>query len=153
MRPRHHTLDRRQVHRSATSRLHGLKRTFRPDGTSSCAIAHDKCVFPLPERPKAGTCSRASTKAASRRARTRLGAFEVYWRIDENPQHARACLAEFLVRYNTVSPHWALLPDEGVDPLVPAEVYRCGRNIRIPRWRDWARAARSRLEILLEEVA
>jgi len=78
---------------------------------------------------------------------------EVYWRLDENPQHARACLAEFLVRYNTVSPHWALLPEEGGDPLVPAEVYRGGRTIQIPRWQDWARAARARLEILLEEVA
>ena len=28
----------------------------------------------------------------------------VYWRLYENPQHARACLAEFHVRYNTLVP-------------------------------------------------
>jgi transposase InsO family protein len=78
---------------------------------------------------------------------------EVYWRFYENPQHARACLTEFLVRYNTLRPHWALVPEEGGDPLVPADVYAGGRTIRIPRWQDWARAARARLETLLEEVA
>jgi putative transposase len=78
---------------------------------------------------------------------------EVYWRLYDNPQHARACLAEFHVRYNTMRPHWALVPEEGGDPLVPAEVYAGGRIIRIPRWQDWARAARARLETLMEEVA
>jgi putative transposase len=78
---------------------------------------------------------------------------EVYWRFYENPQHARACLTEFHIRYNTVRPHWALVPEEGGDPLVPAEVYAGDRTIRIPRWQDWARAARARLETLLEEVA
>jgi transposase InsO family protein len=78
---------------------------------------------------------------------------EVYWRLYENPQHARACLTEFHVRYNTVRPHWALVPEEGGDPLVPAEVYAGGRTIRIPRWQDWARAARARLEMLLKEIA
>jgi hypothetical protein len=78
---------------------------------------------------------------------------EVYWRLDENPQHARACLAEFLVRYDSVSPHWELVPDEGGDQLVPAEVHRGGRTIQIPRWQDWARAERARLERVLEEVA
>jgi putative transposase len=38
---------------------------------------------------------------------------EVYWRLYEDPQHARACLAEFRERYNTVRPHWALVPEEG----------------------------------------
>ncbi len=78
---------------------------------------------------------------------------EVYWRLYENPQHARACLAEFHVRYNTMRPHWALVPDEGGDPLVPAEVYAGDRSIQIPRWQDWARAAYARLETLLEDVA
>jgi hypothetical protein len=78
---------------------------------------------------------------------------EVYWRLDENPQHARACLAEFHVRYNTLRPHWALVPDEGGDPLVPAEVYAGDRSIQIPRWQDWARAAYARLEMMLEDVA
>jgi transposase InsO family protein len=78
---------------------------------------------------------------------------EVYWRLYENPQHARVCLGEFHVRYNTLRPHWALVPEEGGDPLVPAEVYAGGRSIQIPRWQDWARAARARLEMLLEDVA
>ena len=78
---------------------------------------------------------------------------EVYWRLYENPQHARACLAEFHVRYNAVRPHWALVPDEGGDPLVPAEVYAGDRSIQIPRWQDWARTAYARLETLLEDVA
>jgi putative transposase len=78
---------------------------------------------------------------------------EVYWRLYENPQHARVCLAEFHVRYNTLRPHWALVPEEGGDPLVPIEVYAGARSIQIPRWQDWARAASARLETLLEEVA
>jgi transposase InsO family protein len=78
---------------------------------------------------------------------------EVYWRLYENPQHARACLAEFRDRYNTVRPQWALVPDERGDPLVPVEVYAGGRTIRIPRWQEWARAARATLETLLQEVA
>jgi putative transposase len=78
---------------------------------------------------------------------------EVYWRLYNNPQHARACLGEFQARYNTMRPHWALVPEEGGDPLVPAEVYAGGRIIRIPHWQDWARAARARLETLMEEVA
>jgi putative transposase len=78
---------------------------------------------------------------------------EVYWRLYENPQNARACLAEFHVRYKTLRPHWALVPEEGGDPLVPAEVYAGDRSIQIPRWQDWARAAYARLETLLEDVA
>ena len=78
---------------------------------------------------------------------------DVYWRLYENSQHARACLTEFYVRYNTVRSHWALVPEEGGDPLVPAEVYTGTRSIQIPRWQDWARAASARLELLLEDVA
>src|SRR5919109_1576387 len=29
---------------------------------------------------------------------------EVYWKLYENPQHARACLAEFRDRYNALRP-------------------------------------------------
>jgi putative transposase len=78
---------------------------------------------------------------------------EVYWRLYDNPAHARACLGEFRARYNTLRPHWALVPEEGGDPLVPAEVYAGGRTVQIPRWQDWTRAARARLETLLEGVA
>jgi putative transposase len=75
---------------------------------------------------------------------------EVYWRLYENPQHCRECLAEFRERYNTRRPHWALTPEAGGDPLVPREVYADGRMIQIPRWQTWARAAEAKLEKLLK---
>lgn len=78
---------------------------------------------------------------------------EVYWRLYEHPQHCRACLAEFRARYNERRPHWALIPEAGGDPLVPAEVYAGGRPIRIPRWQAWARAAQAKLKQMLEEAA
>jgi putative transposase len=56
---------------------------------------------------------------------------------------------EFHVRYNALRPHWALLPEEGGDPLVPVEVYEGGQVIQIPRWQGWARAAREKLKELL----
>lgn len=74
---------------------------------------------------------------------------EVYWRMYDNPEHARACLAEFRDRYNTMRPHWALVPEEGGDPLVPAEVYASGLAIQIPSWQPWARAAHAKLEALM----
>ena len=46
---------------------------------------------------------------------------------------ARECLAEFRARYNERRPHWALVPEEGGDVLVPVEVYR-----------DWAERSRFR---------
>jgi transposase InsO family protein len=76
---------------------------------------------------------------------------EVYWRLYEHPQHGRACLAEFRARYNQLRPHWALVPQEGGDPLVPAEVYVGGRTIRTPRWQQWAYAARQKLDELLRQ--
>jgi putative transposase len=78
---------------------------------------------------------------------------EVYWRLYADPEHARRCLAEFRGRYNASRPHWALVPEEGGDPLVPAEVYAGGRAIRIPRWQGWARAARAKLDELLDAFA
>ena len=59
---------------------------------------------------------------------------EVYWRLYDHPQHARACLAEFRDRYNRLRPHWALIPEEGGDPVVPEEVYAGGVQIQIPAW-------------------
>ena len=64
---------------------------------------------------------------------------EVYWRLYESPQHARECLAEFRQRYNHVRPHWALVPEEGGDPLVPADVYESGKVTRLPRWQGCGR--------------
>jgi putative transposase len=78
-----------------------------------------------------------------------LKAEEVYWRLYDNPPHAREWLAEFHARYNALRPHWALVPEEGGDPLVPAEVYAGGREIQIPRWQEWAVAARAKQEELL----
>lgn len=78
---------------------------------------------------------------------------EVYWRLYDHPQHARACLAEFRGRYNERRPHWALVPQEGGDVLVPAEVYAGGRTIQIPRWQAWARAAQAKLEKMMEDAA
>lgn len=78
---------------------------------------------------------------------------EVYWRFYESPEHARRCLAEFHERYNGRRPHWALVPEEGGDPLVPMEVYRDARAITIPKWQEWARAAKARLEKLLDDAA
>jgi putative transposase len=78
---------------------------------------------------------------------------EVHWRLYEDPERARRCLAEFRGRYNASRPHWALIPEGGGDPLVPAEVYAGGRAIQIPRWQAWARAARAKLDALLDDVA
>jgi transposase InsO family protein len=78
---------------------------------------------------------------------------EVYWRLYDDPQHARGCLAEFRERYNHRRPHWALVPEEGGDPLVPDEVYRQGRQIKIPKWQGWARAAKEKLDEMLETAA
>lgn len=76
---------------------------------------------------------------------------EVYWQLYDTPGHARECLARFHVRYNTARPHWALIPETGGDPLVPAEVYAGGRAIRIPRWQPWAIAAKAKLESAVVE--
>lgn len=79
---------------------------------------------------------------------------EVYWRLYDDPWHARRCLAEFRKRYNERRPHWALVPTEGGDPLVPEEVYVGGREIQIPRWQAWAKAAKAKLDaIIAGEVA
>ncbi len=74
---------------------------------------------------------------------------EVYWRLYDDPADARACLEEFRQRYNGRRPHWALVPESGGDPLVPAEVYADGRAIRIPRWQGWAKGAKEKLDRML----
>lgn len=74
---------------------------------------------------------------------------EVYWRLYDDPNHARECLEEFRQRYNQRRPHWALIPEEGGDPLVPAEVYTGGLTIRIPKWQGWAKGAKEKLDQLL----
>jgi transposase InsO family protein len=78
---------------------------------------------------------------------------EVYWRLYDDPAHARLCLEEFRCRYNQRRPHWALVPEAGGDPWVPAEVYAGGRTIRIPKWQGWAKGAKEKLDALLQETA
>ena len=75
---------------------------------------------------------------------------EVYWRLYDNPAHARQCLAEFRTRYNQRRPHWALVPESGGDPYVPQEVYIQDRPIGIPKWQTWARHAKAKLEAMIE---
>jgi len=43
----------------------GRNNTFRPARTSSCAIPHSRCVFPLPERPKSQHVFPSVTNAPS----------------------------------------------------------------------------------------
>ncbi len=78
---------------------------------------------------------------------------EVYWRLYDNPAHCRECLEEFRTRYNQRRPHWALVPEEGGDPLVPEEVYMGSRSIKIPRWQGWARGAKKKLDQMLAAEA
>jgi transposase InsO family protein len=73
---------------------------------------------------------------------------EVYWNLYESPAQARECLAVFHRRYNTERPHWALIPEDGGDPLTPEDVYFQGMAIKLPKWQKWARAARKKLEEL-----
>ena len=78
---------------------------------------------------------------------------EIYWRMYDSPAHVRTCLEEFRERYNMRRPHWALVPEEGGDPLTPHEVYAEGRKVGIPKWQGWAVAAKAKLEEMMEAVA
>jgi transposase InsO family protein len=78
---------------------------------------------------------------------------EVYWRLYDNPLHCRECLEQFRSRYNDRRPHWALIPEEGGDPLVPKEVYTSARSIRIPKWQGWAKGAKEKLDSMMSEAA
>ena len=71
---------------------------------------------------------------------------EVYWKLYTSPGEARVSLQEFRNRYNEIRPHWALVPPGGGDPLTPAEVYVHGREVELPKWQGWARAAREKLQ-------
>lgn len=78
---------------------------------------------------------------------------EVYWRLYDNPAHARSCLAEFRERYNRLRPHWALIPEPGGDPVTPEEVYTGQVRPHLPRWQGWARAAKEKLDKLTQAAA
>ena len=78
---------------------------------------------------------------------------ELYWRLYDSPEHCRACLAEFRDRYNGQRPHWALVPEAGGDPVTPQDVYVGAVRTQIPKWQQWARAARQKLDELMAKVA
>lgn len=71
---------------------------------------------------------------------------EVYWNIYKNPEHARENLEKFRIRYNTIRPHWALIPENGGDPVTPIEVYRSQVKCVIPEWQPWAKAAKKKID-------
>ncbi len=77
----------------------------------------------------------------------------MYWRLYENPDDARACLAEFEARYNQRRPHWALVPEGGGGPVTPLEVYGGTVRPQLPRWQAWAREAKAKLDALRERPA
>ena len=78
---------------------------------------------------------------------------EVYWRLYDNPGHARECIAAFRDRYNELRPHWALIPESGGDPGTPEDVYVKGVAVGIPKWQGWARGAKKRLDRLMGQLA
>jgi putative transposase len=78
---------------------------------------------------------------------------EVHWRLYDSPFHARQCLGEFQVRYNTVRPHWALVPERGGNPMTPHDVYVAGKAIGIPKWQGWAKGAKAKLDKMMREDA
>ena len=83
----------------------------------------------------------------------RLKQEEVYWRLYDNPYHAEQCLKEFHQRYNTIRPHWALIPETGGDPMTPYDVYVDGKTIQVPKWQGWARGAKAKLDAMMTEEA
>jgi len=68
---------------------------------------------------------------------------EVYWRLYASPAEARSRLAAFMERYNTIRPHWALVPETGGDPVTPEDVYVHGVKPTHPKWQGWARWSRA----------
>ena len=78
---------------------------------------------------------------------------ELYWRMYDSPEHCRQRLAEFRSRYNQLRPHWALVPEAGGDPVTPADVYVGGVRTQIPKWQAWAKAARAKLDEMMERAA
>ena len=77
---------------------------------------------------------------------------EVYWKLYTSPGEARQSLEAFRRRYNEVRPHWALEPPEGGDPITPVDVYVNGLAVGLPKWQGWAKAARAKLEQMIEDM-
>ena len=77
---------------------------------------------------------------------------EVYWKLYAGPGEARESLEVFRRRYNGVRPHRALMPPEGGDPIMPADVYVDGSAVGQPKWQGWAKAAREKLNAIVEDA-
>ena len=96
------------------------------------------------------------------RKRTQLGLLErfhqtlkseeVYWKLYASPGEARESLEVFRRRDYEVRPHWALVPAEGGDPVTPAAVYVHGKAVGLPKWQGWAKAAREKLNAIIEDA-
>jgi len=46
-------------------------------------------------------------------------------------------------------PHWALIPEEGGDPVTPHDVYVGGVKVGIPKWQGWAKGAKAKLDQMM----
>ncbi|HAT49706.1 MAG: transposase [Nitrospirae bacterium] len=78
---------------------------------------------------------------------------EVYWQLYDNPAHCRESLEKYRITYNTIRPHWALKPEDDGDHLTPEDVYVKGAVVTIPKWQHWAKAAKKKLDQMMEEDA
>jgi transposase InsO family protein len=76
---------------------------------------------------------------------------EVYWQIYSSPTEARTRLEAFRELYNEIRPHWALQPTAGGDVVTPTDVYRHGVEIQLPAWQGWAKAAKEKLQKLMDQ--
>ena len=77
----------------------------------------------------------------------------IFWGLYDSPYHGEQCLEEFRQRYNTIRPHWSLIPQAGGDPMTPYDVYVKGKTIRIPRCQGWAKAGKAKLDKMMTEEA
>lgn len=75
---------------------------------------------------------------------------EVYWDLYRSPAEARDRLAAFRQRYNEIRPHWALIPESGGDPVTPEDVYRHATSVQLPAWQGWAKAAKAKIDAMLD---
>ena len=75
---------------------------------------------------------------------------EVYWDLYRSPAEARDRLAAFHRRYNQIRPHWALIPEKGGDPVTPEDVYRHSTPVVLPAWQGWAKAAKAKIDAMLD---
>ena len=142
--------------REEAERIHGplSKRPFLVTDNGSSFIAKRFVNFVAEQYSHVRIRYRTPTQLGLlERFHRTLKSEEVYWRLYDHPQHARGCLAEFRDRYNQHRPHWALVPEEGGDPLVPTEVYSQARQVKIPKWQGWARAAKKKLDEMMETAA